>query len=70
MVVECKESQKNQNKESKYFDEMCSFGTLIYKDSEEIELFEDYYYMQYAKKSQINNYKINIQHESNIKNIC
>ena len=69
LVVECKESQKNQNKESKYFDEMCSFGTLIYKDSEEIELFEDYYYMQYAKKSQINNYKINIQHESNIKKI-
>jgi len=68
-VVECKESQKNKNKESKYFDEMCSFGSLIYGDRDEIELFEDYYYMQYAKKGQIDNYKINIQHESSIKKI-
>ena len=68
-VVECKESQKNKNAESKYFDLMCSFGSLIYRDSDEIELFEDYYYMQYAKKGQLDNYKINIQHESNIKKI-
>ena len=68
-VVECKESQKNNNAESKYFDIICSFGSLIYRDNDEIELFEDYYYMQYAKKGQIDNYRINIQHESNIKKI-
>ena len=68
-VVECKESQKINKTESKYFDLICSFGSLIYKDNEDIELFEDYYFLQYAKKDQIDNYKISIQHESNIKKI-
>ena len=68
-VVECKESEKNHAKESKYFDIMCSFGSLIYKNKDEIQLIEDHYYNQYALKDQINNYKIKIKNESKIKKI-
>ena len=68
-VVECKESEKTRQKESKYFDLMCGFGSLIYKDNDEIQLIEDFFFNQYAHKNQVENFKIKIQGESKIQKI-
>ena len=68
-VVECTESQKTADRESKYFDLVCSFDSLIYNEKDKIQLIEDQIYNQFAPKGKINYYKINLQHESNINKI-
>ena len=68
-IVKCKESEKTRKNETKYFDLMCGFGSLIYKDNEEIQLIEDHYFNQYALKGQKEKFRIKIKGESKIKKI-
>ena len=68
-VVECTESQKTADKESKYFDLVCSFDSLIYNERDKIQLIEDQMYNQFAPKYKTNYYKINLQHESDINKV-
>ena len=65
-VVEC---MRNQNITDKDFSPICNFNTLIYKDNDYIELFEDYFFNQFVLQNQIQNYKIKIAKQSNIKKI-
>ena len=48
---------------------MCGFGSLIYKDNDEVQLIEDFFFNQYAHKNQVENFKIKIQGESKIQKI-
>ena len=68
-VVECIESEKIRQKETKNFDLMCGFGSLIYKDNDEIQLIENNYFNKFALKDQIDNFKIKIRGESKIRKI-
>jgi len=42
---------------------MCGFGSLIYKDNDEIQLIEDFFFNQYAHKNQVENFKIKIYND-------
>ena len=68
-VVECTESQKTADQNSKYFDLVCSFDSIIYNEKDKIQLIEDQIYYKFAPKDKINHYKINLQHESDINKI-
>ena len=65
MIVECTEGEKKKNK-TKYFNDICGFGTLMNKEEAKIELIEDQYFNQFATKNQKDNYKIKIMGESKI----
>ena len=70
-VVKCMESQKRPDKEimPEYMDFVCEFNSLIYKDTDFIELIEENYFNQFALTNQVHNYKIKIGKESGIKKI-
>ena len=68
MIVECEEGEKKENM-TKYFDDICGFGTLMNKEETKIELIEDQYFNQFATKNQKDNYKIKIMNESKIDKI-
>ena len=69
-VVECEQNkEKAGEQESKYFDALCGYGTIIYKDGAEIELIENHYFNQFSLKDEEHKYKIKIAGESNIKKI-
>ena len=68
-VVECKESQKTTEKESKYYDWVCSFDSVIYNEKDKMQLIEDQIYYQFIPKDKTKNYKINLQHESDINKV-
>ena len=68
MIVECEEGEKKENR-TKYFDDICGFGTLMNKEEAKIELIEDQYFNQFATKNQKDNYKIKIMNESKIDKI-
>ncbi len=71
LVVKCKTGAKGgeYGDESKYFDILCGFGSLMYGNDDKIELLEDLFFNQYALKGQEHNYKIKIAKESKIEKI-
>ena len=69
-VVKCKTGSKSEHQtDSKYFDLLCGFGTLMYGDDDKIELVEDMFFNQYALKGQEHNYKIKMAKEIKIQKI-
>ena len=71
LVVDCNETERRSESESlpSYYDSICDFNTLIYKDDNTVELTEEENFYQYALQDEVNNYKIQIENEAYITKI-